>query len=215
MPRTLCGSFFLSYRNKKQGSPSLAIGISCHFKRKKLLYSLLSSCFFNITVVDIKKKKVWVYLISSFTSAVVVLPFLKPFVLKESPPTSQKPSEKYLFQRRNYLYPHDIAFMLCGITIMINTGYAAGTDSEKFYYFNPDSSQSNLTRLKQEMERFLDKRILFSTSNPLLNTMTFIVKCSKIFLHLFFFLIGIINKAKKIQVETSSATSSQGPYNLS
>ncbi|MDU9048419.1 MAG: PhnD/SsuA/transferrin family substrate-binding protein [Candidatus Electrothrix sp. Rat3] len=49
---------------------------------------------------------------------------------------------------------------------MINTGYAAGTDSEKFYYFNPDSSQSNLTRLKQEMERFLDKKDLVLNFQP-------------------------------------------------
>ena len=57
-------------------------------------------------------------------------------------------------------------FMLCGITIIIDTGYAAGTDSEKFYYFNPDSSQSNLSRLKKEMERFLNKKDLVLNFQP-------------------------------------------------
>ncbi|MCI5125697.1 MAG: hypothetical protein D3925_14790, partial [Candidatus Electrothrix sp. AR5] len=57
-------------------------------------------------------------------------------------------------------------FMLCGITIMIDASCAAETDSDKFYYFNPDSSQSNLTRLKQEMERFLVKRNLALNFQP-------------------------------------------------
>jgi ABC-type phosphate/phosphonate transport system substrate-binding protein len=57
-------------------------------------------------------------------------------------------------------------FMLCGITFMINTGCAVGTDSEKFYYFNPDSSQSNLARLKQEMENFLKKNGLTLNFQP-------------------------------------------------
>lgn len=37
---------------------------------------------------------------------------------------------------------------------MVKTGSAAGSDTE-FYYFNPDSSQSNLVRLKREMDNFL------------------------------------------------------------
>ncbi|MCI5138131.1 MAG: hypothetical protein D3922_06875, partial [Candidatus Electrothrix sp. AR1] len=57
-------------------------------------------------------------------------------------------------------------FIFCGITFMIDTDCAAGTDSEKFYYYNPDSSQSNLTRLKKEMGRFLVKKNLILNFQP-------------------------------------------------
>ena len=56
--------------------------------------------------------------------------------------------------------------MLCGIFIILDAGYASGADTKKFYYFNPDSSQSNLTRLKQEMERFLNKKNLVLIFQP-------------------------------------------------
>ena len=56
--------------------------------------------------------------------------------------------------------------MLCEATCMLTCCYAAGNGNNKFYYFNPDSSQSNLTRLKQEMERFLDKKYIALSFQP-------------------------------------------------
>ncbi len=44
--------------------------------------------------------------------------------------------------------------------------YATRTQNKNFYYFNPDSSQSNLARLKQEMERFLKKNDLHLNFQP-------------------------------------------------
>jgi hypothetical protein len=47
--------------------------------------------------------------------------------------------------------------MLSGAASFPDGVNAAQTQSESFYYFNPDSSQSNLARLKQEMEHFLTR----------------------------------------------------------
>ena len=56
-------------------------------------------------------------------------------------------------------------FMLCG-TILLDTAYAVRADNKKFYYFNPDSSQSNLARLKKEVERFMNKNNLVLNFQP-------------------------------------------------
>ena len=59
-------------------------------------------------------------------------------------------------------------FMLCGTIFfdLLDADCAAGAESKKFYYFNPDSSQSNLARLKKEMERFLNKKDLVLNFQP-------------------------------------------------
>ncbi|MCI5164036.1 MAG: hypothetical protein D3917_18880 [Candidatus Electrothrix sp. AX5] len=54
---------------------------------------------------------------------------------------------------------------LCG-TILLDADCVAGAESKNFYYFNPDSSQSNLARLKKEMERFLNKKNLALNFQP-------------------------------------------------
>ncbi|MCW5202173.1 PhnD/SsuA/transferrin family substrate-binding protein [Desulfobulbus sp. US4] len=59
-----------------------------------------------------------------------------------------------------------LLFMLCEIFIIFYAGYASGANIEKFYYFNPDSSQSNLARLKKEMELFLNKKNLIVIFQP-------------------------------------------------
>ncbi|CAK8711503.1 ABC-type phosphate/phosphonate transport system, substrate-binding protein [Candidatus Electrothrix laxa] len=56
--------------------------------------------------------------------------------------------------------------MLFGIIFFLNAGFVFGAVAEKFYYFNPDSSQSNLARLKKEMERFLNKKDLVLNFQP-------------------------------------------------
>jgi hypothetical protein len=55
--------------------------------------------------------------------------------------------------------------MLCG-TILLDADCTAEAESKNFYYFNPDSSQSNLARLKKEMERFLNKKDLALNFQP-------------------------------------------------
>ncbi|MCI5164716.1 MAG: hypothetical protein D3903_01185 [Candidatus Electrothrix sp. GM3_4] len=57
-------------------------------------------------------------------------------------------------------------FIVCGIIAFSDVGYASRANTEKFYYFNPDSSQSNLARLKQEMERFLNRKHLVLSFQP-------------------------------------------------
>ncbi|XCN72508.1 MAG: PhnD/SsuA/transferrin family substrate-binding protein [Candidatus Electrothrix aestuarii] len=48
-----------------------------------------------------------------------------------------------------------------GATLLFPTGAcSAENNSIKFYYFNPDSAQSNLTRLKEVMEQFLQQNAL-------------------------------------------------------
>ncbi len=49
-----------------------------------------------------------------------------------------------------------IFFLFSGTMFMGKSGCAAGSGTE-FYYFNPDSSQSNLVRLKRKMDIFLSK----------------------------------------------------------
>ena len=56
--------------------------------------------------------------------------------------------------------------MLPGAVLSPSRIYAAPTQSASFYYFNPDSSQSNLARLKQEMERFLQRNNLSLIFQP-------------------------------------------------
>lgn len=58
--------------------------------------------------------------------------------------------------------------MLCGTIFLdlLDADCAAGADNKNFYYFNPDSSQSNLARLKKEMERFLNKKDLALNFQP-------------------------------------------------
>ncbi|MCI5221464.1 MAG: hypothetical protein D3924_01975 [Candidatus Electrothrix sp. AR4] len=48
-------------------------------------------------------------------------------------------------------------FLFLGTTFIVAADSAAESDSTEFYYFNPDSSQSNLARLKREMDTFLSK----------------------------------------------------------
>lgn len=59
-----------------------------------------------------------------------------------------------------------LLIILCGATCIPRIGHATQNDNKKFYYFNPDSSQSNLVRLKQEMERFLQKNAFTLTFQP-------------------------------------------------
>lgn len=56
--------------------------------------------------------------------------------------------------------------MFSGIAFFPVLVCAAKTENKSFYYFNPDSSQSNLTRLKQEMERFLKRNDLHLNFQP-------------------------------------------------
>jgi ABC-type phosphate/phosphonate transport system substrate-binding protein len=51
-------------------------------------------------------------------------------------------------------------FILSGAIFFSGHVHAARAEIKNFYYFNPDSSQSNLARLKQEMDRFFKKNDL-------------------------------------------------------
>ncbi|MCI5121143.1 MAG: hypothetical protein D3908_08145 [Candidatus Electrothrix sp. AUS4] len=54
-----------------------------------------------------------------------------------------------------------LLFLLSSATLLPPTGaYCAENNSIKFYYFNPDSAQTNLTRLKEVMEHFLQRNAL-------------------------------------------------------
>jgi ABC-type phosphate/phosphonate transport system substrate-binding protein len=57
-------------------------------------------------------------------------------------------------------------FMLAEAASFSDVAYGARALSKSFYYFNPDSSQSNLARLKQEMEHFLKSNDLHLSFQP-------------------------------------------------
>lgn len=59
-----------------------------------------------------------------------------------------------------------LSFLLAGRSVCISTISSAESFSSEFYYFNPDSPQSNLGRLKQEFETYFSQNNFPFTFQP-------------------------------------------------